>query len=96
MSEQSDPSGRWTHRPLAAVVPERPSRPTAARRRLGRPLADLHQRHRPLQLPLQLPHAQGSVRLKDYPILPHAALLSFEEITRIARLFVAHGVPRSA
>lgn len=29
---------------------------------------------------------------KDYPYLPHAALLSFEEITRLARLFVAQGV----
>ena len=29
---------------------------------------------------------------KDYPYLPHAALLTFEEITRIARQFVAHGV----
>ena len=29
---------------------------------------------------------------KDYPYLPHSALLSFEEITRIAKLFVAHGV----
>ena len=29
---------------------------------------------------------------KDYPYLPHSALLSFEEITRVARLFVAHGV----
>ncbi len=29
---------------------------------------------------------------KDYPYLPHNALLSFEEITRLARLFVAHGV----
>jgi len=29
---------------------------------------------------------------KDYPYLPHASLLSFEEITRLARLFVAHGV----
>ena len=29
---------------------------------------------------------------KDYPFLPHASLLSFEEITRIARIFVAHGV----
>jgi cyclic pyranopterin phosphate synthase len=29
---------------------------------------------------------------KDYPYLPHAALLSFEEITRVARQFVAHGV----
>ncbi len=29
---------------------------------------------------------------KDYPYLPHSALLSFEEITRLARLFLAHGV----
>ncbi len=29
---------------------------------------------------------------KDYPYLPHNALLSFEEITRVARQFVAHGV----
>ena len=29
---------------------------------------------------------------KDYSFLPHSALLSFEEITRIARIFVAHGV----
>lgn len=29
---------------------------------------------------------------KDYPYLPHGALLSFEEITRLAKLFLAHGV----
>ncbi|HSW20179.1 MAG TPA: GTP 3',8-cyclase MoaA, partial [Ramlibacter sp.] len=29
---------------------------------------------------------------KNYPYLPHSALLSFEEITRLARQFVAHGV----
>ena len=29
---------------------------------------------------------------KDYPYLPHSALLSFEEITRLARVFAAHGV----
>ncbi|HWJ95706.1 MAG TPA: GTP 3',8-cyclase MoaA [Telluria sp.] len=31
---------------------------------------------------------------KNYPYLPHAALLSFEEITRVASLFVAHGVEK--
>jgi cyclic pyranopterin phosphate synthase len=31
---------------------------------------------------------------KDYPYLPHSALLSFEEITRLARQFVAHGVQK--
>ncbi|TFW14980.1 GTP 3',8-cyclase MoaA [Duganella callida] len=30
----------------------------------------------------------------DYQYLPHTSLLSFEEITRIARLFVAHGVEK--
>ena len=29
---------------------------------------------------------------KDYQYLPHSALLSFEEITRLARMFAAHGV----
>jgi cyclic pyranopterin phosphate synthase len=31
---------------------------------------------------------------KDYTYLPHTALLSFEEITRIAKVFVAHGVQK--
>jgi cyclic pyranopterin phosphate synthase len=31
---------------------------------------------------------------RDYQFLPHNALLSFEEITRLARLFVAHGVEK--
>jgi cyclic pyranopterin phosphate synthase len=29
---------------------------------------------------------------KEYAFLPHASLLSFEEITRLAKVFVAHGV----
>jgi cyclic pyranopterin phosphate synthase len=31
---------------------------------------------------------------KDYPYLPHGDLLSFEEITRVASLFIAHGVEK--
>lgn len=31
---------------------------------------------------------------KDYPFLPHSALLTLEEIERLARLFVAHGVEK--
>ena len=31
---------------------------------------------------------------KDYAFLPHTALLSFEEITRIAKIFIAHGVEK--
>ena len=35
-----------------------------------------------------------SVFGSDYAFLPQASLLSFEEITRLARLFVAHGVEK--
>ncbi|MEO7547270.1 MAG: radical SAM protein, partial [Ramlibacter sp.] len=31
---------------------------------------------------------------KDHPYLPHSALLTFEEITRLAGQFVAHGVQK--
>jgi GTP 3',8-cyclase len=31
---------------------------------------------------------------KDYPFLPHSALLTFEEIERLARVFVANGVEK--
>ena len=31
---------------------------------------------------------------KDYHYLPHGSLLSFEEITRIAQIFIAHGVEK--
>jgi len=31
---------------------------------------------------------------RDYRFLPHSSLLSFEEITRLARAFVAHGVTK--
>ena len=33
---------------------------------------------------------------RNYAFLPQSSLLSFEEIARLARLFVAHGVARSA
>src|SRR5471032_2715868 len=35
-----------------------------------------------------------SVFDKDYRYLPHDALLSFEEITRLAQVFIAHGVEK--
>ena len=31
---------------------------------------------------------------RDYRFLPHESLLSFEEITRVARIFIAHGVQK--
>ena len=30
----------------------------------------------------------------DYPYLPHGEVLTFEEITRLARIFVSHGVKK--
>jgi cyclic pyranopterin phosphate synthase len=30
----------------------------------------------------------------DYPFLPHAELLTFEEIARLARIFKAHGIEK--
>jgi cyclic pyranopterin phosphate synthase len=31
---------------------------------------------------------------RDHPFLPHAELLTFEEITRLARIFIGHGVEK--
>ena len=31
---------------------------------------------------------------KDYPYLQHSDLLSFEEVTRVAKTFLAHGVQK--
>jgi cyclic pyranopterin phosphate synthase len=31
---------------------------------------------------------------RDYPFLPHSALLTFEEIARLARIFKAHGIEK--
>ncbi len=31
---------------------------------------------------------------KDYPYLPHASLLSFEEIVRLTRIFISHGTEK--
>ena len=60
---------------------------------LGRPAArPAHLGHRPLQLPLQLLHAQGGLRPRLRLPAAQTSLLSFEEITRLARVFVAHGV----
>ena len=93
MSERVIPLVDGRIAPLAAVVPERPV--TADVRladALGRPLADLRisvTDRCNFRCNYCMPK---EVFDKDYPYLPHAALLSFEEITRIARLFVAHGV----
>lgn len=93
MSERVIPLVDGRIAPLAAVVPERP---VAADGRLadalGRPLADLRisvTDRCNFRCNYCMPK---EVFDKDYPYLPHSALLSFEEITRLASLFLAHGV----
>ncbi len=79
-----------------APVPAIPPHPIAATGtlgdRLGRPLRDLRisvTDRCNFRCSYCMPK---EVFDRDYVFLRHASLLSFEEITRIARLFVAHGV----
>lgn len=78
---------------LAARVPQRLVAPTGLLTdTLGRPLRDLRisvTDRCNFRCNYCMPK---EVFDKDYPYLPHSALLSFEEITRLARLFLAHGV----
>src|SRR5450830_2040406 len=81
--------------PGAAYLPE--SRITSSGRlidTLGRPLRDLRisvTDRCNFRCNYCMPKA---IFDKDYAYLPHQALLSFEEITRIAKVFVAHGVQK--
>lgn len=87
--------------PLAAIgraqrVAQLPLQPVPAtgllQDRLGRPLTDLRisvTDRCNFRCSYCMPK---EVFDKDYKYLPHGALLSFEEITRLARLFAAHGV----
>ena len=78
---------------LAAAVPAQPIPATGLLSdRLGRPLRDLRisvTDRCNFRCSYCMPK---EVFGKDYPYLPHSALLTFEEITRVARQFVAHGV----
>lgn len=78
---------------LAAQVPAHAAAPTGVLTdTLGRPLRDLRisvTDRCNFRCNYCMPK---EVFDKDYPYLPHGALLSFEEITRLARLFLAHGV----
>jgi cyclic pyranopterin phosphate synthase len=80
----------------AAQVPRVPAQPAAPRGllgdRLGRPLRDLR-----ISVTDRCNFRCSYCMPKEifdgsYDFLPHASLLTFEEITRLARLFVAHGV----
>ena len=85
------------HRYAASVprIPERFSAPTGLiGDRLGRPLRDLRisvTDRCNFRCSYCMPK---EVFDKQYAFLPHSSLLSFEEITRTARLFVAHGVQK--
>ena len=81
---------------LAALRPALPDQPVPATGlladRLGRPLRDLRisvTDRCNFRCSYCMPK---EVFDKDYQYLPHASLLSFEEIARLARQFLAHGV----
>lgn len=78
---------------LSPAVPATASPPTGRLTdRLGRPLRDLRisvTDRCNFRCSYCMPK---EVFDRHYRFLPHASLLSFEEITRLARLFVAHGV----
>ena len=79
----------------AVAVPQRLEQPSGnVADRLGRPLHDLRisiTDRCNFRCVYCMPK---DVFDKDHVYLPHTALLSFEEITRLARLFVAHGVEK--
>ena len=79
----------------AVAVPQRLEQPSGSvADRLGRPLHDLRisiTDRCNFRCVYCMPK---DVFDKDHVYLPHTALLSFEEITRIARLFVEHGVEK--
>ena len=82
----------------AAPVPRVPAQPVAPNGlladRLGRPLRDLRisvTDRCNFRCSYCMPK---EVFDRDYKFLPQSSLLSFEEITRSARLFVAHGVKK--
>lgn len=85
------------HRYAASIprIPERLTPPTGlVGDRLGRPLRDLRisvTDRCNFRCSYCMPK---EVFDKHYTFLPHSSLLSFEEITRVARLFVAHGVQK--
>ncbi len=81
------------HRNIIPVVPSVPEAPTGhLADTLARPLQDLRisvTDRCNFRCVYCMPK---EVFDKDYAFMPHSSLLSFEEITRVARIFVAHGV----
>jgi GTP 3',8-cyclase len=83
------------YKAFTPALPERTIAPNGlAADRLGRPLHDLR-----ISVTDRCNFRCGycmpkEVFGRDYAFLPQSSLLSFEEITRLARLFVAHGVQK--
>ncbi len=95
MAERIIPLVDQRTRTLAAAVPALPVAATGLLGdALGRPLRDLRisvTDRCNFRCSYCMPK---EVFDKDYPYLPHASLLTFEEITRVATQFVAHGVQK--
>jgi cyclic pyranopterin phosphate synthase len=95
MSERNVPIAERRYAAPVPEVPERPLPPTGlVVDRRGRRLHDLRisvTDRCNFRCTYCMPK---SVFGKDYAFLPHASLLSFEEIVRLVRLFVAHGVEK--
>jgi len=95
MTEKFIPVIDLRHRPSIPAIPAQPPAPVGLLAdSLNRPLRDLRisvTDRCNFRCVYCMPK---EVFGKDYPYLPHADLLSFEEITRIASLFVAHGVDK--
>jgi cyclic pyranopterin phosphate synthase len=95
MSERVIPLVDHRTQGLVATLPPRPIAATGLLADgLGRPLRDLRisvTDRCNFRCSYCMPK---EVFTTDYPYLPHSALLTFEEITRVAQQFVAHGVQK--
>ncbi|HMM85358.1 MAG: GTP 3',8-cyclase MoaA [Gammaproteobacteria bacterium] len=93
MAERTIPIADHRYRASVPAVPAVPQPPSGLLSdRLGRPLRDLR-----ISVTDRCNFRCSYCMPKEifdgtYRFLPHASLLSFEEITRLARVFVAHGV----
>ncbi len=95
MTERVIPLADHRYASTVPAVPSTPIVPTGlVSDRLGRPLRDLRisvTDRCNFRCSYCMPR---EVFDANYQFLPHSSLLSFEEITRVARLFVAHGVQK--
>ncbi|RJG01410.1 GTP 3',8-cyclase MoaA [Noviherbaspirillum sedimenti] len=95
MAEKFIPVADLRHRPSIPLIPEQRQAPSGRLiDRLDRPLHDLRisvTDRCNFRCVYCMPK---QVFDKDYRFLPQTDLLSFEEITRVASLFVAHGVDK--